>query len=296
VSGQQPRDYDRLARLLTGHGIAVVFGGGGSRGYAHLGVVRALAEAGVPLDAAGGSSVGAMVASGIGMELTSASMLELMPPLLRAAFMDLTLPFVAFMRGNNIYKGIHAAVGDLDLEDLVVPTTLIATNLTRGEQVVLRRGSIAMAIRASSSIPGLFPPVPWNGDLLVDGGLSNNVPVDVMSATFGGKIIAVDVIPEVELRDEGSAKAAISGWNAAWRRINPRHRDASPNIVTVLMRSVTTGSRGLRNSAEASLFLRPSVSRWNMIDFRSAEPIAEEGYRGTIDAIRTWWASQRGTS
>ena len=289
-------DHDRLARLLTGNGISVVFGGGGSRGYAHLGVVRALAEIGVPIDAVGGTSIGAMVASGVGMELGAAEMLELMPPLLRAAFMDPTLPFVALMRGQNVLKGARAITGDLDLEDLVVPTTIVATNLTRGEPCVLRRGSVAMGIRASSSIPGIFPPVSWNGDFLVDGGLSNNVPVDVMASAFGGKIIAVDVIPDVELRDEGSSGASVSGWSAAWRRVNPFHRHAVPNMLTVLMRTVTTGSRGLRNSGDCALFLRPSVSRWNMIDFGAAEPIAEEGYRGTVGAIRAWWASETGAT
>ncbi|MEZ4364428.1 MAG: cyclic nucleotide-binding domain-containing protein [Kofleriaceae bacterium] len=289
-------DLERLARLLTCNGIGVVFGGGGSRGYAHLGVVRALTELGIPIDVVAGSSIGAMVASSIGMGLGADEMLDFMPPLLRAAFTDPTLPFVSLMRGHNVLRGARDAVGDLDLEDLLIPTAIVTTNLTRGEPCVLRRGSVALGIRASSSIPGIFPPVPWQGDLLVDGGLSNNVPVDVVASKFGGKVIAVDVIPEVELSADGATGATQSGWSAAWRRINPMHRHAVPNIVTVLMRTVTTGSRGLRNSADCSLLLRPAVSRWNMIDFGAAEPIAEEGYRGTIDAIRAWWAANAPTS
>src|SRR5262249_60940128 len=118
-------------------------------------------------------------------------------PLLRAAFMDPTLPFVALMSGNNVLKGARAITGDLDLEDLAVPTTIVATNLTRGEPCVLRRGSVAMGIRASSSIPGIFPPVSWNGDLLVDGGPANNVPLDVIASAVRGEITALHVSPPV---------------------------------------------------------------------------------------------------
>ena len=284
-------DVDRLARLLTRNGVGLVLGGGGSRGYAHLGVVRALAEVGVPIDAVAGTSIGAMVASGVGMGLSADDMLRVMPPLLRGAFLDPTLPFVALMRGHNVLAGAREVAGDLAIEDLGVPTAIVTTNLSRGDAHVLRRGSVALGIRASSSIPGIFPPVALDGDLLVDGGLANNVPVDVVADAFGGKVIAVDVIPEIELRHDGGADAATSGWAAAWRRLNPMHRHAVPNIVTVLMRTVTTGSRGLRNAAACSLMLRPAVSRWNMIDFGAAAPIAEEGYRGTVDAIRAWWSA-----
>jgi predicted acylesterase/phospholipase RssA/CRP-like cAMP-binding protein len=287
-------DHARLARLLTCNGVGVVFGGGGSRGYAHIGVVRALAELGVPIDAVAGSSIGAMVASALGLGLGHTDMLRVMPPLLRAAFTDPTLPYVALMRGEHVLAGARDVAGDLDLEDLAVPTAVVTTNLSRGEPYVMRRGSVALGIRASSSIPGIFPPVSWQGDLLVDGGLSNNVPVDVIAGAFGGKVIAVDVIPEIDLRDDGPGGAYTSGWAAAWRRLDPRHRQAVPNLVTVLMRTVTTGSRGLHHAGACALMLRPAVSRWNMIDFGAAAPIAEEGYRGTIDQIRAWWSAQGG--
>jgi len=287
-------DVERLVRILTGNAVGVVFGGGGSRGYAHIGVVRALYELDVPVDAVGGSSSGAMVAVMRAMQLGADDMLRILPPRLRAAFMDPTLPLVAFMKGKNVLEGARAIAGDHAVEDLLIPTFIVSTNLTRGKEHVHRRGSVALAIRASSSIPGIFPPVPWEGDLLVDGGLSNNVPVDVMAAAFGGKTIAVDVIPEVDMLAEGDLPPALSGFHAAWRKVNPfAERVGMPNILSVLMRSATSSSRGLRRAEdmpEGSLLLRPQVSRWNMIDFTAAEPIADEGYRGTVEAIRRWWS------
>jgi hypothetical protein len=119
-----------------------------------------------------------------------------------------------------------------------------------------------------------------------------------MASLFGGKIIAVDVIPEVDLLAEGDMPSSMSGWSVAWRHLNPfAEAVAVPNILSIMMRSATTSSQGLRRAADLSrkcaLYLRPAVSRWNILDFKAAEPIADEAYRATRDAIGAWWERER---
>jgi hypothetical protein len=120
-----------------------------------------------------------------------------------------------------------------------------------------------------------------------------------MARLFGGKIIAVDVIPDADLAAEGDPSASISGWNYAWKRANPLAKSPGmPSILSILMRSVTSSTQGLRRARELSemcvLYLRPAVSRWNLLDFRAAEPVAEEAHRATYDAIAAWWKKDRG--
>lgn len=292
-------DVQRVARILSNNAVGVVFGGGASRGYAHIGVVRALEEANIPVDAVGGSSIGAVIALSMAGDLDSKEMLKVVPPLMRKAFFDPTLPVVSLMRGQHTLEAVRSAVGGpRNIEDFVLPLFAVSTNLTRGEQVVHRTGPTDIAIRASGSVPGIFPPVPWGGELLVDGGLSNNVPADVMMSLFGERVIAVDVIPDVDVAMSGDRPASMSGWTAAWRVVNPFAKEVGvPSILSTLMRSAMMSSRGLRsvdpNLYPHLLYLKPPVSRWNLMDFTNAEPVANEGYRGTVEAIKGWWAREK---
>jgi hypothetical protein len=117
-----------------------------------------------------------------------------------------------------------------------------------------------------------------------------------MANLYGGAIIAVDVIPKVDLQVAPDLPPMMSGWRVAWNKLNPFTANIGlPNIVSVLMRSVTTASRLHQSEGDASvsLYLRPQVSRWNMLDFKAGAPIAEEGYRGSRDALRVWWNAER---
>jgi predicted acylesterase/phospholipase RssA/CRP-like cAMP-binding protein len=293
-------DVGRLARTLTGNAIAMVLGGGGSRGWAHVGVLKACEELGIPIDAIGGTSVGGLLASVAAFGMKTDEILDQIEPILRTG-MDITLPLVSMVRGKRVMDGLHKIGGDIQIEDLQIPFFAISTNLTRGEQVIHRRGSLALAVRATTSVPGVFPPVPYQGDLLVDGGLSNNLPVDAMASQHHGPIIAVDVIPAIELSTRaGDLPLWLSGWDFAWRKIRPLGRTYDmPNIVSILMRSVSVTSHGFQKIAMAEqvaeLFLRPPVDEWNPLDFGSAHASVEQGYRATYPELARWWANARQT-
>jgi predicted acylesterase/phospholipase RssA/CRP-like cAMP-binding protein len=292
-------DVERLARILSNNAVGVVFGGGASRGYAHIGVVRALEEAKIPVDYVGGSSIGAVIALSVAADLDSKEILKIVPPLMRKAFFDPTLPVVSLMRGKNTLEAVRSAVGGpRNIEDFVRPLFAVSTSLTRGEAVVHRSGPVDILLRASGSVPGIFPPVPYEGELLVDGGLANNVPADVMMSLIGPRVIAIDVMPEFDVEVGGEKPASLSGWTAAWRALNPWGKEVGvPNLLSTLMRSAMMSARGLRSVDPATyphlLYLRPPVSRWNLMDFSNAAPVAEEGYRATAKAIKDWWAREK---
>jgi predicted acylesterase/phospholipase RssA/CRP-like cAMP-binding protein len=291
-------DVGRLARVLTGNGIALVLGGGGSRGWAHLGAVKACQRLGIPIDAIGGTSMGALVGSVVALGMSAEEILDEVEPVVRR-LLDTTLPLVSVAAGKRIVDGLYKIGGGVQIEDLQIPYFAISTNLTRGQQVVHVRGSAAVAVRATTSVPGIFPPVPFQGDLLVDGGLCNNLPVDTMAARHRGPIIAVDVTPSVALSTRAeNLPLSLSGWEFVWRKFRSSEGSYDmPNIANVLMRSVSVASHGLQKIAmaeqTAELFLRPPVDEWNLLDFRAAHTSVEQGYRATYPELERWWAGAR---
>ena len=291
-------DVERVARLLTERAVCVVLGGGGSRGYAHIGLLRAMRELEIPIDAIGGASIGAVIAVAHAVGSTWQDVLRRLPPGLTRSFSNVTLPVVSLLSGKVTMEVLHELVGTLDLEDLATPAFCVSTNLTLGGEVVHRRGSVALAVRASTAIPGLFPPVPWNNELLVDGGIANNLPVDTMATLYQGAVIALDVMPEVGLQATVDLAPSLSGWTAARRRLRPFDTGKkAPDILDILLRSATAASKSVeraeRSARGAALYLRPTISRWNIADFKNAAPVAEEGYAGTVHQLREWWSANR---
>lgn len=282
-------DVARLTRLLIGNAVCLVLGGGGARGFAHVGVLRAFEELGIPIDAIGGTSIGAFLGGSFAMGYTHEQLLSVCGPMLTKMVRP-TVPTVSLLSARKAIAAASQIAGTLDLEDTKTPFFCVSTNLTRGGEVIHTRGSAAVAVRASTAVPGIWPPVPWGTDFLVDGGLTDNVPVGPMATLFGGLIVAVDVIPEVDL-------VAPPARSAREKRFRDRFdfladQRGLPNIFNNLMRSVATAGNSLRRgvaSNAASLYLRPAVNQWNLLDFGAARPIADQGYRGTVRELEAWW-------
>jgi predicted acylesterase/phospholipase RssA len=138
-------------------------------------------------------------------------------------------------------------------------------------------------------------------DFLIDGGLANNLPIDVMADLYGGRIVAVDVIPDVDLEAQGSFPAVTSGAKELYRLVRSgfsrKGGGRMPSVLSTLMRTATSSAQGLRAGAAAvrpsDLVLRPALTRWNMLDFSSAERIADEGYRQAVQPVKAWWEAHR---
>ena len=291
------QDYQRLARLLTGRALGLVLGGGGARGLAHVGVIRALHEVGIPIDAIGGTSMGAIIAGLYAMD----SDLENMTEACRAAFvkqrsmLDVTFPALALTSGKKIARRLETFFGDTQIEDLWLKYYCVSSNLTRAETNVHNEGPCWQRIRASISLPGILPPVYHEGDLLVDGGVTNNLPVDVMRTVCdGGTVIAVDVSPKVDMRQKASFGEAISGWQILSRGMNPFTDSLDvPTIANVLVRTTLLGSSSARasNAQDADLCLYPPVTDAGLLEFQAFERVAEAGYGYALEELQKWWSA-----
>lgn len=290
-------DCARLARSIAEASIGLALSGGGARGFAEIGVMRALTEQGLAVDVVGGTSMGAVLGGLLALGEDWRTMVELC----RREFVgfetvrDLTFPAISLMRGESTVKLLRALFGDVQIEDLWVPFFCVSANLSRAQTVVHDRGPLWLWTRASSAIPGIAPPVPYRGELLVDGGVLNNLPADVMRERCRGDVIAVDVGAAVELRTDPEAAApTMSGWRPLARALNPFARQATfPNILRILSRTATLGSvrdqEAMREVAD--LYLHPPTDDVDPLDWKSIDAVVDIGYQHAFDRVAEWAAS-----
>jgi NTE family protein len=283
-------DYERVARLLVGRGVGVVFSGGGARGIAHIGVLRALRERGVPIDATGGASFGAIVAGAV----ARGDAPDDVAALIRAAVVDqspvdLTFPVVSVASGARVTEHIKKGAQHLDLEDFWLNTFCVSTNLARGSLEIHSRGSAWMAIRSSFSVPGLFPPMSNDaGELLVDGGLLDNMPVKQMRTLHAGiEVIGIDVAARREFPSARSpSTGVISGWRQLVSTVRQRKVDSLSSLPRVLMRLTELGS--LADDDLGDCYIRPALSGVSLLDFDRFDELVESGQRAAEPVLDDW--------
>jgi len=283
------REVAAAARVLCGRGRGLVLSGGGARGFAHLGVHRALAELGFEVDLFAGSSIGsplaATMADGIGPD-----QLEPLIARLFARVLDYTVPVVALTSGRRIATASAQVFGDRHIEDLRRGFVCVSTDLTTARPHVHRRGSIVHAIRASCAIPGIMPPVPHEGHLLVDGGVTDNLPVEVLrELSPAGEVIAVDVVPLSGPRAREDYGLWVDGFRALRRRA--RHGRTLPALAGTIMRALTVASdqrrdRGAGSSADCHLKL--DLRGVSMLDFGAVRTVAQRGYDQAMPVLERW--------
>jgi predicted acylesterase/phospholipase RssA len=290
-------DYRRVARLVTGRAVGLVLGGGGAKGLAHLGVIRALEEAGVPIDAIGGTSIGAIMATTVGMGWDDDIRIEnSLAAFARTRFLvGLTFPAVSVASAKKLTRMLRDPrnLGDTGIEDMWVPYFCVSTNLSSGEMVVHDRGPAWLAVRASIAIPGVLPPVWHDGDLLVDGGVVNDLPVDVMRQRIEGRVVAVALDGDATVALDGDATArrsepafdpGLSGWRLIRHRFGrPSGQDRLPGPLQILGRARDVGVRNAQRHRhlpeDIDLLLRPPASGFGSFDFRAAAHLIDIGYR-----------------
>jgi NTE family protein len=267
-----PGAVDRVARRLVRRSLGLVLSGGGARGYAHIGAIEALEEAGFEVDRVGGCSIGAfiggMYALGRGPdEMRRHCRDELVR---RSPFNDYTLPRVSLIRSRKAGRMLERIFGDAIFEELGTSFFSVSADLLASRTIVHRRGSLVEAVGASMSIPGLVPPLARPGRLLVDGGVLNNLPVDVMTAEDEGPVVAVDVVRRLEGEDDAVAPSL-------------------PSITETLSRATVLGSaeRAERNRKLADLLVTPHVQDVALREFSALDRAAaagKEAMRATLDA------------
>jgi predicted acylesterase/phospholipase RssA len=289
-------DAARVARLLTNRGIGLVLSGGGARSMAEIGVVRAMGELGIPIDAVGGTSAGALVAGSVARGWPVEQVRDVLHDGMvgQGNPIDPTVPLTSLAAGRRMTERLRTAAGDVDIEDLWLPFYCVSTNLSHNRAEVHRRGRGWRAVRASMSIPGVFPPVAEGGDVLVDGGLVDNMPVAEMRRAHEGiTVVAVDVgvqrgLSAGDLPDS----TVLHGWRLMFDRFHPRRR--SPKVVgilTILARLTELGAGG-RSTEMPDVLVRPDVERFPILDFGRFDELVEQGHREALETLGAWWGGR----
>jgi len=282
--GLEDSDGARLARIIARRSIGLVLSGGGARAYAHIGVVRALREAGLPFDVIGGTSMGAIIAGCVAMGWSN----EEIETRISKAFVesnplgDYVLPVVGLVRGRRVEERLQEHFGETLIEDLEVPFFAVSTNLVSGDVRIHRGGLLRRALRASISLPGILPPV-VEGDhsLLVDGAVLKNFPVDILRDLHRGPIIGVDVarrdgIDVEDFRDP----PGFFGWIAA------HGLQSAPPIASLLMRAATLAVDPWEGRSGADLLIAPEMPDIDMRDWKRFDAAVTAGYESAVAALQ----------
>ena len=235
--------------------IGLALGGGAARGFAHVGVVQVLEEAGIRPDLVVGTSAGSLVASLYASGKTGAQLQQVADTMEEAAFTDWTLPIFSrgMLRGDALARYVNAQVANRPIELMPLPLGVVATDLNSGEAVLFQRGDTGTAVRASSAVPAVFQPVRIAGHEYVDGGLVSPVPVNFARQMGAELVIAVDIssAPEGNPAD-GTLQILLQTFAIMGKSINTYAlRDADIVVRPVLlgMKSADFGSR--RRAIEA---------------------------------------------
>ncbi len=286
-------DIKKLARFLTGEAIGLVLGAGGGRGLAHIGVIRAMKDLGIPIDFIGGTSVGAFIACQAALGWTPDKVLEQSGHITRS-FADIpTLPIVSLFSGKKACIVTEAAFGDALIEDLPMKYFAVSCNISRAGMKVHNSGPMVEAVLSSNAAPGIYPPYPHNEGLLVDGAALNSLPVDVMAKENpGGIVLAVNVNPKNDIQGPPDYDGALSGWSVLLSRLNPFKRSIEvPSMVEVLMRvSSIGGTLEQRKNREAftDLYLEPPLDDFSIVDYKKIEQLANAGYDYSKPLLQEW--------
>jgi len=252
--------------------VGLALGGGAARGLAHIGVLEVLEREGVPVDMIAGTSAGAAIGA-LYAQGKDASLIKRLALGMnfkhRLSLVDLALPKTGFIEGKKIKDLIKLFIGgDLSFGELRIPFACVAADINTGEEVVIDHGSVLEGIRASISLPAIFTLVKWKGRYLVDGGLVNPVPVNVVKKMGADFIIAVNVIPDLSERLQLKT-------------------DKEPNILSVIVQTThVTAYQLVKSSLKgADVVIKPKVASIGLGEFHRASELIQEGERAAEEAI-----------
>uniref|UniRef100_A0A3Q1CGM8 lysophospholipase n=1 Tax=Amphiprion ocellaris TaxID=80972 RepID=A0A3Q1CGM8_AMPOC len=293
-------DFSRLARVLTGNSIAVVLGGGGARGCSHVGVIKAMEEAGIPIDIVGGTSIGSFIGALYAEERSAVRTKQRAREWSKAmnsvfkTVLDLTYPITSMFSGSAFNTSIYKVFQDRQAEDLWLPYFNVTTDITASAMRVHQDGSLWRYVRASMTLSGYLPPLcdPKDGNLLMDGGYINNLPADIARNMGARTVIAIDVgsQDETDLCNYGDC---LSGWWLLWKRINPwAEKVKVPDMAEIQSRlayvSCVRQLEVVKKSAYCE-YIRPPIDRFKTMDFGKFDEIYDVGYQhGKL--LFTGWA------
>ncbi|KAL2005160.1 hypothetical protein VTN00DRAFT_3010 [Thermoascus crustaceus] len=280
-------DFHRLARRLCGKSVGLVLGGGGARGIAHVGVIKALEEAGIPIDIVGGTSIGSFIgalyardADVVPMYGRAKKFSGRMGSIWRFA-LDLTYPSASYTTGHEFNRGIFKTFGDTQIEDFWLEFYCNTTNISKSRPEYHSSGYVWRYVRASMTLAGLIPPLCDEGSMLLDGGYIDNLTVAHMKGLGADVIFAVDV-GSIDDNTPQVYGDSLSGFWALLNRWNPFSSSPNPPTLSEIQARLAYVS-SIDNLERAKttpgcLYMRPPIDRYATLDFGKFDEIYQVGY------------------
>lgn len=243
--------------------IGLALGGGAVLGAAHIGVLRAIEEQNIKIDYISGTSIGAFVASFISFGKTWKELEQVANKLKWTGISGLSLSKYGLISNEKLGELLIEHLGDKNIEDALIPLSIVVTDITNGEKIILNKGSVAKAVLASTAIPGVFQPVNLNDRILVDGGVVENVPTATVRKMGAEYVIGVD--------------------------LNAFHHFQTPtNIFDIIINSfhfLIQKSDRLQTQ-DADLLIKPDLSEYNWTNMSQIKALMERGYKDSILALK----------
>lgn len=283
-------DWDKLIRFLRGRALGVVLSGGAARAYVHIGIIKAMEELNIPIDFIAGNSMGGAVASayafcGVSGSIDFAHNFANYSP-------DYTFPYISLLSGKHISHVMKYWFGDTEIEDLKIRFFCTSTNLTKESLHIHDRGVLWKAVRTGVSLPSFFPPVyDENDNMLVDGGVINNLPVDVMRKLMsGGKILAINCNAfKSQEKNEPLKETWASGWKLLFNRFNffRKNKKEYDDIFNIIFLSMNLASNEHERRMEklADYVILCDSKKFEFWDFKNVGKLVEEGYKVGMEML-----------
>ncbi len=262
--------------------IGIALGGGAARGIAHIGVLEILEKEGIPIDVVAGTSAGAVVGALYCYGMSHLQLKEVINGFdwkKRRNMVDISLPKTGFIAGDKLMQKVQDLMGgDITFDQLEKPFACVACDLVSGEEVVMNTGSVTEAVRASIAIPIVFQAVKRNGHYLIDGGMVNQIPVNVARAMGADYVIAVNVTPVRvhKLKDHMGEKENTGETS-----------DPRPNLASVML-SVIEIANSFRIEASlvgADIIIEPRMTHIGQADFHKDKLAILQGEMAALDAV-----------
>lgn len=282
--GDSAEDAGRLARVMSGRSVGVVLSGGGARAYSHIGAIRAMRELGIPIDLAGGASMGAVVAACVAMGWSD----DEIDWRIRKAFVesnplgDYNLPVVGMVRGRRVNQRLEEHFGNTEIGELQVPFFALSTNLSTGTARIHREGRLREALRATISLPGILPPLVDGEDILVDGAVLDNFPVETMRDLHQGYVIGSDV----SRQPDGLNREDFIRPMGFWQWVLRHGFSSAPPIAGLLMRAATIRDDRLAPRDMADVLVLPELPDVELRDWKAYDTAVQAGYDAAYAALK----------
>ena len=292
MSINNKNDSDRVSRLIAKKGIGLCLSGGGAKGNAHIGVYKALIEHNIPIDAVCGTSAGGIVASLIAFGYDPETIISrLKETYKRNSFKEYTIPVTSIIATKKVIQDAIFLGNDMDIEDLWIPYFSIAVNISKSKLDVIDKGPVYKATRATAALPGILLPVIKDTSFLVDGGLINNMPGDIMLKKYGGKLISVSVSPQEDLDAKfNDFPNQSSYFIKKLLRMNKKFPHEIPSLSNILMRSIfVASSNKIKEVIDLSdLFLDLQVKDVGLLEFEKIDESVEFGYEYAMKKLKNF--------